>query len=146
MMVASTSVPRLMIRPSASSWQLTSANSSSTGKLVDRLAKAPDRGVIRRLYLQRQAAKAAERQPIAHRLLGGGIRERVPLLQEQDLDHRQRRITRRAGRRAVDRRKQSLERGPVERLLDPVQKASDFPVAAHHRVDEGRLGKITARH
>src|ERR1700734_3771956 len=92
-------------------------------KLVDRLAKAPDRGVIRRLYLQRQAAKAAERQPIAHRLLGGGIRDRAPLLQEQDLEHRQRRITRRAGRRAVDRRKQSLERGPVERLLDPVQKA-----------------------
>ena len=29
-------------------------------KLVDRLAKPPDRGVVGRLYLQRQAAKAAE--------------------------------------------------------------------------------------
>ena len=40
----------------------------------------------------------------------------------------------------------SLERRPVESPLDPVQKASDPSIAAHRRVDEGRLRKITARH
>src|SRR5690242_20167319 len=51
-------------------------------KLVDRLAKPPDRGVVRRLHLQRQPAETTKRQTVAHRLLGGWIRERVPLLQE----------------------------------------------------------------
>src|ERR1700677_1104356 len=33
-------------------------------ELVDRLAKSPDRSVVRRLHVQRQPAKAAERQPV----------------------------------------------------------------------------------
>jgi hypothetical protein len=102
--------------------------------------------VVGRLHVQRQAAEPAERQPVAHRLLGARIGERAPLLQKQDLEHRQRRITRRAGRRAMDRRKQRLERRPVEPLLDPLQKASDFPLAAHHRVHKRRLRQVTARH
>ena len=44
----------------------------------------------------RSSSEKAERQPVAHRLLRGGIEERVPLLQKQDLEHRQRRIARRA--------------------------------------------------
>jgi hypothetical protein len=99
----------------------------------------------RRGRVQRQAAETAERQPVAHRLLGGGIGERVPLLQKNDLEHRQRRVARRSHRRAVDRRKQSLKRRPVEPLFDPVQKSPNFPIAAHHRI-ERRLGQVTARH
>src|SRR6202020_860647 len=68
------------------------------------------------------------------------------LLQKNDLEQRQRRIARRSHRRAVNRRKQSLDRRPVEPLLDPLQKASNLPIPAHHRIDERRLGQVTARH
>jgi hypothetical protein len=116
-----------MTKPSASSCRLTLAQElRRQAKLVDRLAKSPDRGVVGRLHLQRQAAKAAKRQPIAHRLLGARIRERVPLLQKNDLGHRQRRIAWHARRRAMDRRKEIPERRPVEPLLDPVQKSSNL--------------------
>ena len=60
-------------------------------KLVDRLAEAPDRGVVRRLELQGQAAKASERQLVPNRLLSARVGQRVPLLQEQDLEYRKRR-------------------------------------------------------
>src|ERR1700722_3332231 len=53
-------------------------------ELVDRLAKPPDRGVVGRLHIQRQAAKAAERQPVAHRLLRPRIGKSVPLLEKND--------------------------------------------------------------
>ena len=65
-------------------------------ELVDRLTEAPDRRVIRRLDLERQAAEAPERQPVPNRLLRPGVRQRMPLLEKQDLEHRQRRIARRA--------------------------------------------------
>jgi hypothetical protein len=54
----------------------------------------------------------------------------VPLLQKQDLDHRQGRIARRASDRSMDRGKQALERRPVERLIDPIQKSPALPAAA----------------
>jgi hypothetical protein len=47
-------------------------------ELVDCPAKRPDRGVVGRLHLQRQAAKAAKRQPVGYRLPGGGNRPTFP--------------------------------------------------------------------
>lgn len=46
----------------------------------------------------------------------------------------------------MDRRQQRFERRPVERRLDPVQKPSDLPAAAHQRIYERRLRQVTARH
>jgi hypothetical protein len=46
----------------------------------------------------------------------------------------------------VNRRKQSIERRPVERPLDPIQKSTALPATDHHRINERRLGKVTARH
>jgi hypothetical protein len=146
MMVASTSVP---LDDQAERIELTirlRKPRRRKAELVDRLAKPPDRGVIGRLHLQRQATKAAERQPVAHRLLGGGITERVPLLNKQELEHHKRRIAWRSHRRALDRRKQRLQRRPVELLLDPIQKPSALPATTHHRLNERRLGQVTARH
>jgi hypothetical protein len=48
------------------------------------------------------------------------------LLQKNDLEHRQRRVAGRASVRTVDRRQQGLERRPVERPLDPIQKPPPF--------------------
>ena len=83
---------------------------------------------MRSLRLQ-QAAEASKRQSAARGLLGGRVRERAPLLKKQDLEHRQRRIAGAPVAEPIDRRQQRLERQPVERLLDPVQKSSDLPVA-----------------
>jgi hypothetical protein len=70
----------------------------------------------------------------------------VPLLQEQDLEHHQGRISGDASGRSVNRRQQSLERRPIERLLDPIQKSAALLKPAHHRIHERRLRQVTARH
>jgi hypothetical protein len=128
MMVASTSVPRLMTKPRAVELPVDLGQElRRQAKLVDCLAKPPDRGVVGRIHVQRQATKTAERQPVAHRLLGGGVRERVPLLQKNDLEHHERRPAWRSYRRGMDRSQQRLERQPVEPLLDPIQKTRSSP-------------------
>jgi hypothetical protein len=66
----------------------------------------------------------------------------VPLLQEQDLEHHQGRIAGGASGRSVNRRQQSLERRPIERLLDPIQKSAALPKPAHHRIHERRLRQV----
>src|SRR6202034_1789825 len=138
MMVASTSVPRLMTKPRASSCRLTSAKS-----FVDR----PSLSIVwRNRQIEAWSGVAMSSGRPQKRRNGGRIGERVPLLQKNDLEQRQRRIARRSHRRAVNRRKQSLERRPVEPLLDPLEKASNLPITAHHRIDERRLGQVTARH
>jgi hypothetical protein len=70
----------------------------------------------------------------------------MPPLNKKDLEHHERRIAGRASGRSVNWRKQSLERRPVERLLDPIQKPSARSVTPHHRVNERRLAKVTAGH
>ena len=113
---------------------------------VDRLTKPPDRGVIRRLAVQGDAAEAAERQPVAHRLLGGRVRQRVPLLQQQDLEHRKRRVSRRPRRRSMDRRKQRLDRAPVKRPLDILKDPSALRKACDKSFSKRRLRQVTASH
>jgi hypothetical protein len=113
--------------------------------LLDRLAKPPDRGVIGRLRLQRQSAEAPERQRIPNRLLRAWVRERAPLLQKNDLEQRQRRVAGRASDRRMGWGQRRCERRPVDPLLDPVQKSSNLPISAHYRIDERRLGQVTAR-
>ena len=56
-------------------------------KLLDALAEAPGRGMVGRLLIERNAAEASKRQPIARR-----GREPVPLLEKHDLEHGRRRV------------------------------------------------------
>ena len=49
-------------------------------QLLDHLAKPPDRRVVRRLGVERNAAEAPERQTVAHGFLGLRIGQVVPLL------------------------------------------------------------------
>jgi hypothetical protein len=53
------------------------------------------------------------------------------------------RIAWRAPVRSVDRGQQSLERRPIERWLDPVQKSAALPAPAHHRIHERTLRQVT---
>src|SRR5277367_6335712 len=46
----------------------------------------------------------------------------------------------------MNRGQQRLESRPVERLVDPIQKPTPFPIPAHQRIHERRLGQVTARH
>jgi hypothetical protein len=55
----------------------------------------------------------------------------MPLLNKQNLEHHKRRIAGCASGRSVNRGQQSLKRRPVERLVDPVQKPANLPIAAH---------------
>jgi hypothetical protein len=51
----------------------------------------------------------------------------VPLLQKKDLEQSQGRIARRAAPQVWIGESQGLERRPVERLLDPIQKPAALP-------------------
>jgi hypothetical protein len=144
MMVASTSVPRLMTKPMRVELPVDLAQQlPRQAELVDRPAKPPDRGVVGRLHIQRQAAKAAERQPIAHRLLGGGIGKSVPLLQKNDLEHRQRRIARRAHRPNHGSAK-AKPRTPTSRT--PARSGPEIPQPFHSRSPSPRRRKVGKGH
>ena len=87
--------------------------------------------------IARSRRSRASPRPGAGRKSGGTTADRAPpprrpdqracaIAAEERSEHRQRRIARHARRRAMDRRKQILERRPVEPLLDPVQKSANL--------------------
>jgi hypothetical protein len=87
--------------------------------------------------IARSRRSRASPPPAAGRKSGGTTPDRAPpprppdqrayaIAAEERSGHRQRRIAWHARRRAMDRRKQILERRPVEPLLDPVQKSSNL--------------------
>src|SRR5271165_4787042 len=115
-------------------------------ELLDPLPEPPDRRMVRRLLVERNAAKAAKRQPIAHRFLCAGVGKPVPLLQEHDLVHRQRRIGRRSLGRRMKWTHQDVESRPLERLGDVFQEPAASRIGLDERVGERRLTEITARH
>ena len=105
-------------------------------QLVDALAKAPDRGVVRRLFVERNAAEAPERQPVAHGFLGAGVGQAVPLLEKSNLEHGERRVRRCAVGRTVQRPKQDVEGAPLERLGDLFEKPAAPRMGPHESVRE----------
>src|SRR5271165_6933262 len=74
------------------------------------------------------------------------IQKPVPLLQEHDLVHRQRRIGRRSLGRRMKWTHQDVESRPLERLGDVFQEPAASRIGLDERVGERRLTEITARH
>jgi hypothetical protein len=90
--------------------------------LPQRLAEAMDRHMVRRLGVQRKAAEPSEAQAILDRRLQGGVRQPIPLLQKQCLEHHYSRVTRCPVPRSMHRRQQSRERRPVDQSSQPLQR------------------------
>ena len=120
--LASISVPCRTIRPKLSIWRLTSSNTRSARPRSARLAEAMDRHIVRRLGVQCEAAEPAETQPILDRRLQGGVRQPMPLLQQQCLEHHHRRVARCAVARSMHRRQQPRDRRPVDQFIEPLQR------------------------
>ncbi len=105
-------------------------------RLDQPVAEAAQRRVIGGIVLQAQSEEAAERHPVIERFLQLGIRQRVPLLQQQGLEHQQPIVGRPSGPLGAQVAQQLLEAIPADRLLDPLQ----HPVATQLRRGE-RLQK-----
>jgi hypothetical protein len=102
-------------------------------ELLDDLAEPPDRGMVGRLLIERNAAEAPKRQPIAHGFLRAGVGEPVPLLEKHELEHGQRRVGWGAVRRRMQWTHQDVERCPLECLGDSFQE----PTRRRIGLDEG---------
>jgi hypothetical protein len=146
--VASTSVPRFTISPSASSCRFVSESSAAERPSFSfsivwrkRQIEAWSGACASKDKPQKRRNDSRSRTASSRRV---GVR--VTLLDKQDLKHHKRRITGAPRVEAWISESQGLERRPVERLLDPVQKPTAPPGTPHDRVNERRLGKVTARH
>ena len=110
-------------------------------------AKAADRGLVRRAPVKRKAAKTPERQTVQQRLLQTGVRQIVKHLKIKRLQHRQRRIGRTAPASRADRRRQALQRRPVDQRIQTIKlpvrpktrrnkrfRKTQLTLAAHRRL------------
>jgi hypothetical protein len=112
-----------------------------------RLPKAPDRRMVRRAILQREAAEPHEAQPVRQRRFQPGIGQHVPLLQKQCLEHHERRIRRFSPARPMNGVQQTLQWSPVNQPVDlgqAVHPAIDTP--GQGRIPETELTHTTTRH
>ena len=114
------SVPRFTVTPSASSWRLISAKSGSASPRRELAAEAADRRVVRDA-LAAEAGEAEVGEVAVQRLLHGRVGEAVPLLQQHDLQHRQRRIGGPPRRRGVHPGDDFGEPLPVDQRVDALQ-------------------------
>ena len=93
---------------------------------------------------ERQPVETTERQSISHHLLRSKVGQRMPLMQRQDLEHRQRRTPGAPLAKAWIGASRASNAGPPNASISPETRRP--PVADHHRVCESRLEKVTARH
>ena len=70
-----------------------------------------------------QSREPSETQPILDRRLQAGVRQPMPLLQQQRLEHHHRRVARRRVARAMHRRQQPRDRRPVDQFTEPLQRS-----------------------
>jgi hypothetical protein len=98
--------------------------------VLDALAEPPDRGMVGRLLIERNAAKAPKRQPIAYVFLRAGVGEPVPLLEKHDLEHV--RLGLRPKKNAMD----PSRRRQLECLDDIFQESAHTRIGLHKGVGE----------
>ena len=102
--------------------------------------------MVGRLLIERNAAEAPKRQPIAHGFLRARVREPVPLLEKHDLEHGQRRVGWGAVRRRMQWTHQDAKRCPLECLGDIFQEPAHTRIGIDEGVGERWLAEVTARH
>ena len=87
--------------------------------------------MIGRAVIELEPGEAAERQRVRQSLFKARIRQPVPLLQQQDLDHDQRRIGLAPFGCRMHHRHQLLDGAPVEHRRDAVEPR----IAAQMRIE-----------
>jgi len=111
-----------------------------------RLAEPPHGAVVGNRFGQAQSDKTPKRQTVRQRLLQLRVRQIVPALQQQSLEHRQSRISGRPHHTAPQNPEQPLDRAPVHKLLDPLQRRIGARYVSHQAVGKAHLTQQTFRH
>jgi hypothetical protein len=114
-------------------------------ELIDRLAETPNRGVVRRLYLQRQPQKrrtvSPEPPPSCPDQTACATAAEAGSLTAPGADSPADPVSK--GVSAPGSPQRPASRTPARSDL---KKSADVPATAHERVNERRLGRVTARH
>src|ERR1700754_3299952 len=108
------------------------------------VAEPAERGVIRRRIFQRQSQKPPERYPIVQGFLQFRVRQPVPLLQQQRLQHQQRIVGRPARTLRLQARKQLLKPVPLHIPDQPIERLVAPDLAGYQRFRKAQL--IPIRH
>ena len=95
---------------------------------------------------QRQAQKASKRQPIQQGVLKSRIGQPIPLLQQQRLEQRQRRVSWRSHRPASQAAQQRFYRTPIDQFRNSLQRRIAPSSLVHQFVRKAQLTDLTLRH